>query len=160
MAVLHSLNCSWRRTYNLTAVYANAVPLTIKTNPMYSIIDQRIFWQSNGLAFTVRLLTHVLCKPTHFFFHSFIATMSSSLQTSFNSVMNNWIHKFYVRGTPTMSPSRSNNPQAMRRPPQFKISSFGEDFLSCNILAKNWIPTEGRINGRSILHWNFITRVF
>ncbi len=24
---------------------------------------------------TVRLLTHVRCKPTHFFFHSFIATM-------------------------------------------------------------------------------------
>ncbi len=29
-------------------------------------------------ASTVRLLTHVLCKPTHFFFHSFIATMSYS----------------------------------------------------------------------------------
>ncbi len=32
---------------------------------------------------TVRLLTHVLCKTTHFFFHSFIATMSYSLQISF-----------------------------------------------------------------------------
>ncbi len=30
---------------------------------------------------TVRLLTHVLCKPTHFFFHSLIATMSYSFQT-------------------------------------------------------------------------------
>ncbi len=32
---------------------------------------------------TVRLLTHVLCKLTLFFFNSFIATMSYSLQTSF-----------------------------------------------------------------------------
>ncbi len=28
--------------------------------------------------YTVRLLTHVHCKPTHFLFHSFIATMSYS----------------------------------------------------------------------------------
>ncbi len=34
---------------------------------------------------TVRLLTHVHCKPTHFFFLSFIATISYCLQTSFNS---------------------------------------------------------------------------
>ncbi len=40
--------------------------------------------------YTVRLLTHVLCKPTHFFFHSFIATMSYSLQTSFNSAEKDW----------------------------------------------------------------------
>ncbi len=39
---------------------------------------------------TVRLLTHVLCKPIHFFFHSFIATMPYSLQTSFSSVMKDW----------------------------------------------------------------------
>ncbi len=39
---------------------------------------------------TVHLLTHVLCKPTHFFFHSFITTMSYSLQTSFNCVMKDW----------------------------------------------------------------------
>ncbi len=39
---------------------------------------------------TVRLLTHVLCKPTHFFFHSFIATKSYYLQTSFISVMEDW----------------------------------------------------------------------
>ncbi len=42
---------------------------------------------------TVRLLTHVLCKPTHFFFHPFIATMSYSLQTSFDSVMKDWVDK-------------------------------------------------------------------
>ncbi len=34
------------------------------------------------LNYTVRLVTRVLCKPTHFFFHSFIATMSNSLQTT------------------------------------------------------------------------------
>ncbi len=58
---------------------------------------------------TVRLLTHVLCKPTHFFFHSFIATMSYPLQTSFNSLMEDWADKYYVWGTPTRSPSRSNS---------------------------------------------------
>ncbi len=58
---------------------------------------------------TVRLLTHVLWKPTHFFFHSFIATMSYSLQTSFNSVMKDWADKCHVWGTPTRSPSRSNS---------------------------------------------------
>ncbi len=35
----------------------------------------------------MRLLTHVLCKPTHLIFHSFIATISYSLQTNFNSAM-------------------------------------------------------------------------
>ncbi len=50
---------------------------------------------------TVRLLTHVLCKPTHLFFHSVIATMSYSLQTSFNSVMKDWADKYHVWGTPT-----------------------------------------------------------
>ncbi len=58
---------------------------------------------------TVRLLTHVFCKPTHFFFHSFIATMSYSLQTSFNSLMKDWADKYHVWGTPTRSPSRSNS---------------------------------------------------
>ncbi len=58
---------------------------------------------------TVRLLTHVLCKPTHFFYHSFISIMSYSLQTSFNSVMKDWADKCHVRGTPTRSPSRSNS---------------------------------------------------
>ncbi len=56
-----------------------------------------------------RLLTHVLCKPTHFFFLAFIATMSFSLQTSFNSVMKDWADKYHVWGTPTRSPSRSNS---------------------------------------------------
>ncbi len=58
---------------------------------------------------TVRLLTHVLCKLTHFFFHSFIATMSYSLQTSLNSLMKDWTDKYHVWGTPTRSPSRSNS---------------------------------------------------
>ncbi len=58
---------------------------------------------------TVRLLTHVLCKPTHFFFHSFIGTMSYSHQTSFNSLMKGWADKYHVWGTPTRSPSRSNS---------------------------------------------------
>ncbi len=56
---------------------------------------------------TVRLLTLVLCKQTHFFFHSFIATMSYCLQTSFNSVMKDWADKYHVWGTSTRSPSRS-----------------------------------------------------
>ncbi len=58
---------------------------------------------------TVRLLTHVLCKPTHFFFHSFIAAMSYSLQTSSNSLMKDWADKYHLWGTPTRSPSRSNS---------------------------------------------------
>ncbi len=58
---------------------------------------------------TVHLLTHVLCKPSPFFFHSFIATMSYSLQASFNSVMKDWADKYHVWGTPTRSPSRSNS---------------------------------------------------
>ncbi len=44
---------------------------------------------------TVRLLTNVHCKPTHFFFHSFIANMSYSLQTSFKSVIKDWADKWY-----------------------------------------------------------------
>ncbi len=51
----------------------------------------------------------VLCKPTHFFFHSFIATTSYSLQASFNSVMKDWADKNHVWGTPTRSPLRSNS---------------------------------------------------
>ncbi len=39
---------------------------------------------------TVRLLTHVHCKPTHFVFQLVKATMSNSLQTSFNRVMHDW----------------------------------------------------------------------
>ncbi len=58
---------------------------------------------------TVRLLTHVLCKPTHFFFDSFIAIMSYYLQTSLNSLMKDWADKYHVWGTPTRSPSRSNS---------------------------------------------------
>ncbi len=61
------------------------------------------------IVYTVPLLTHVLCKPTHFFFHSFIATISYSLQTSFSSVMKDWADKYHIWGTPTRSPSRSNS---------------------------------------------------
>ncbi len=61
-----------------------------------------------GFGLTVRFLTHVLCKPTHFFFHSFIATMSYSHQTSFNSLMKDWADTYHVWGTPTRSPLRSN----------------------------------------------------
>ncbi len=58
---------------------------------------------------TVRLLTHVLRKPTHFVFLSFIATISYSLQTSFNSIMKDWADKYSVWSTPARSPSRSNS---------------------------------------------------
>ncbi len=60
------------------------------------------------MQYTVRLLTHVLCKRTHFFFHSFIANMSFSLQTSFNSVMKDWTDKYHVWGTPTRDNSNTH----------------------------------------------------
>ncbi len=63
-------------------------------------------WNEYVNVCTVRLLTHVLCKPTHFFFHSFKATMSFSLQTNFNSVMKDWTDKFHALGTPTRLNSR------------------------------------------------------
>ncbi len=63
---------------------------------------------------TVRLLIHVHCKPTQFFFHSFIATMSYCLQTSFNSVMKDWADKYHVSGTPTRSPSRPRSQHLLR----------------------------------------------
>ncbi len=44
---------------------------------------------------------HVHCKPTHFFFHSFIAKMSYSLQTSFNSVLKDWADNYHGWGTLT-----------------------------------------------------------
>ncbi len=65
----------------------------------------KFYWPTD----TVRLLTHVHCKPTHFFFPSFIAKISYSLQTSFNSLMKDWADKYHVWGTPTRSPSRSNS---------------------------------------------------
>ncbi len=34
-----------------------------------------LLWCAYCIPRTVRLLTHVLCKPTHFFFHSFIVTV-------------------------------------------------------------------------------------
>ncbi len=45
---------------------------------------------------TVHLLTHVLCKPTHFYFHSFIATISYSLQINLSGVMKDWADKYHV----------------------------------------------------------------
>ncbi len=42
------------------------------------------------IRYTVRLLTHVHSKPTHFVFHSFKADMSYFLQTNFVSVMKDW----------------------------------------------------------------------
>ncbi len=45
---------------------------------------------------TVRLLTHVLCKPIQLFFHSFIAAMPYSLQTGFSSVMKDWADNYHV----------------------------------------------------------------
>ncbi len=53
-----------------------------------------------GMTTTVSLQTQVLCKTTHFFFHSFIATISYSLQTSFNIVMKDWAVKYHVWATP------------------------------------------------------------
>ncbi len=50
--------------------------------------------------YTVHLLTHVICKPTPFFFLSFIATISYSLQISYNRVTKDWAKKNYVWGTP------------------------------------------------------------
>ncbi len=63
-----------------------------------SCIQHMVFDHLKGLpiTLTVRLLTHVHCKPTQFFFHAFTATMSYSLQTSFNSVMKDWAHKYNV----------------------------------------------------------------
>ncbi len=39
---------------------------------------------------TMRLLNHVLCEATHFVFQLVKATISNSLQTSFNRVMQDW----------------------------------------------------------------------
>ncbi len=73
-----------------------------------STVESRLFWtvqrinsvpqiamallNSHHICSVLRMrwLTHVFCKPTHFFFHSFIATMPYCLQTSFNSVMKDW----------------------------------------------------------------------
>ncbi len=57
-----------------------------------SRVGFRLGGQGRG---TVRLLTHVLCKPTHFFFLSFIATMSYSLQTRYD--MTYIYDRYYIR---------------------------------------------------------------
>ncbi len=50
-------------------------------------------------------------QTAKFLFHSFIATMSYSLPTSFNSLMKDQADKYHVWGTLTRSPSRSNSRQ-------------------------------------------------
>ncbi len=45
---------------------------------------------------TVRLLTHILCRPTLFFFQSFIATMSNSLQKRSNNLSINITYPYKV----------------------------------------------------------------
>ncbi len=59
--------------------------------------NKRILYRKG---YAVRLLTHVLCKPTHFIFHSFIATISYSLQTSFRTVIKDWTDKYHAWGIP------------------------------------------------------------
>ncbi len=73
---------------------------TNKSNWWFIPTMKQPFWPTGHFYNTVRLLTHVLSKPTHFFFHSFIATMSYALQTSFNRVMKDWADKYHVWGTP------------------------------------------------------------
>ncbi len=50
----------------------------------------RMCMQLKYSACTVRLLTHVHCKPTYFVFHSFKADMPYSLQTNFVRVIKDW----------------------------------------------------------------------
>ncbi len=90
---------SWKWQFHLNKLPKNAI----------SPVSKKVKQYLSRLEPTVRLLTHVLCKPTHFFFHSFIATMSYSLQTSFNGLMKDWADKYHVWGTPTRWPSRSNS---------------------------------------------------
>ncbi len=78
----------------LSYVYINLIP------------GQHSLYPDELHLLTMRLLAHVLCKPTHFFFLSFKPTMPYSLQTSFNSVMKDMADKYHVRGAPTGSPSR------------------------------------------------------
>ncbi len=53
-----------------------------------------------GQAYTARhtvcLLTHVICKPSHFFLQLFIVTMSNSIQKCLNNVMKDWRDKYHV----------------------------------------------------------------
>ncbi len=56
-----------------------------------------------------RSQTHVLCKPTHFFFQLLIDRMSNYIQTSFTGAMKDWTDKYHLWGTPTRSLSWSNS---------------------------------------------------
>ncbi len=78
-----------------------------------------------GVLYTVRLLTHVHCKRTHFVFHSFKADMSYSLQTNFVSVMKDWADKYHVWGTPTSAVQSIRNSGNQE-------SLCGNFFLWCN----------------------------
>ncbi len=64
----------------------------IGDNPQSTIPD------STEIAFTLCLLFHVLCKPTRFFFQLFITTMHNTVQTRFNSVLEDWPNKCHVWG--------------------------------------------------------------
>ncbi len=60
---------------------------TLKTVSFFTSNLHKTRWQPTIHLEGQPLRFNPLPKPTHFFFHSFIATMSYSLQTSFNSVM-------------------------------------------------------------------------
>ncbi len=81
--------CAGDWELDLVCLYYGVLECTIVLRPL-----------DHMLKHTVRLLTHVPCKPTYFFFHSFIVTMSYSLQTSFNRVMEDWPVKYHVWGSP------------------------------------------------------------
>ncbi len=99
----------WMQYHILTVHFNRIYEVGAFHNPSISLYGANIIVLKTFIRHTVRLLTHVLCKPTHFFFHSFIATMSYSRQTSFNSLPKDWADKYLVWGTPTRSPSRSNS---------------------------------------------------
>ncbi len=100
---------SLARTEHVVSAHSMPILLPKKREKTYPANARRNPAKGPNAYYTVRLLTHVLCKPTHFCFHSFIATMSYSLQTSFSYVMKDWADKYHVWGTPTRSPSRSNS---------------------------------------------------
>ncbi len=79
----------------------NQSPLSGFMQLRYEFSCQHHGYQKEGKVCDCKghLLTHVLCKPTHFVFQLFIATKSNSLQTSFNRVMKDWPDKYNVWGT-------------------------------------------------------------
>ncbi len=84
----HVFSCSWPLCVSAYLLGITSIMHSIAvTGVLLNVTTEKLFgsthWRPSLI--TVRLLTHVLCKPTHFFFHSFITTMSYSLKTSFNS---------------------------------------------------------------------------